>query len=158
MTVKKTKPKKKPTKKKTTPNPPSSKKRQGSQPGYKRREIYPLEVAINLFSQAKDILIADPDIITETELAFRCKDALSLPYSSYRYLSDEKFKLELADHKKEIESILETRVMKSKEMYPGIAAMTLKNKHGWKDEKQLDLKGDMKIEIIDHYDEEYNDD
>jgi len=31
------------------------------------------------------------------------------------------------------------------------------NMHGWRDEKDLNVKGDMKIEIIDHYDEDSND-
>jgi len=138
---------KKITKAKQKPKP-KKKAKTGGQPGNTNREIYTLEVSLSLFDQAKDILIADPDIITETELAFRCKYALSLPYSSYRYLSEEKFKLELADQKKEIESILESRVMKSKEMYPGIAAMTLKNKHGWKDEKQLGITAELGVKQL----------
>jgi hypothetical protein len=106
---------------------------------------YTLPIALKLFEKAKDLLIASPDIITETELIFKCKYELLLPYRSYRYLADEKFPKDLADIRGEIESILEARVMKSKEMYPGIAAMTLKNKHGWKD--QQDIKQTTEVTI-----------
>lgn len=105
--------------------------------GNKNREIYTLEIALDLFERAKDILVADKTIITDTELMVKCKYALSLPMSSYQYLRDEKFPVELGDIKKEIESILESRVMLCKEMYPGIAAMTLKNKHKWKDQHDV---------------------
>ena len=54
----------------------------------------------------------------------------------------------LSDIKTEINSILESRVMKSKDMYPGIAAMTLKNKHGWRDQKDLKVDGEFKITEI----------
>ena len=107
--------------------------------GNKYNEKYTLEIALDLFEQAKEILIQNPDIITETELIFKCKYELSLPFSSYTYLRDEKFPKDLEDIKKEIESILESRVMKSKEMYPGIAAMTLKNKHKWRDQQELNV-------------------
>jgi len=115
----------------------------GGQPGNKNREIYTLEVAFDLFEKAKDILVIDKNIITETELMVKCKYELSLPMSSYLYLRDEKFPIELEDYKKEIESILESRVMRCKEMYPGIAAMTLKNKHRWKD--QQDINQNIKL-------------
>lgn len=105
--------------------------------GNKYNEKYTKKIALELFENALKILLEDEEIITETELAFRCKYALSLPYSSYCYLRDIKFKKELGDIKKEIDSTLETRVMKSKKMYPGIVAMTLKNKHGWRDQQQL---------------------
>ena len=142
------KPKIKPKKKAVKKEPGKEKNLGGAPIGNTNREIYTLEVALSLFDKAKDILISDIDIITETELMVKCKYALSLPMSSYRYLSDEKFKVELADIKKEIESILESRVMKSKEMYPGIAAMTLKNKHGWKDEKQLGITAELGVKQL----------
>lgn len=119
------------------------KAKRGGQPGNKNREIYTLEVAFDLFEKAKDILVIDKNIITETELMVKCKYELSLPMSSYLYLRDEKFPIELEDYKKEIESILESRVMRCKEMYPGIAAMTLKNKHRWKD--QQDINQNIKL-------------
>jgi len=118
----------------------------GAPMGNTNREIYTLEVALDLFEKAKDILVSDASIVTETELMVKCKYALSLPMSSYQYLRDEKFPIELGDHKKEINSILESRVMKCKEMYPGIAAMTLKNKHRWKD--QHDVKVGMDEETL----------
>ena len=108
--------------------------------GNKYREIYTLPKALDTFEKVLEVLKADESLITETELAFRCKYELSLPYSTYRYLSDTKFPKELADLKKEIESLLEVRVMKSKEMYPGIAAMTLKNKHRWRDQQDLNVE------------------
>ena len=79
-------------------------------------------------------------IITESMLKVHAKNIFGLPIRTYEYLLQDKFKddVDLRDIKKEIESILEERVMSSKKMYPGIAAMTLKNKHGWRDEKQLD--------------------
>ena len=118
----------------------------GGQPGNKNREIYTLEVALDLFEKAKDILVADESIITETLLTVKCKYALLLPISSYLYLRDEKFPLELEDHKREINAILEDRVMKSKDiMAAGIAAMALKNKHKWKDQTGLDVSGGLEI-------------
>jgi len=135
---------------------PPKKAKVGAPDGNTNREIYTLEVALDLFEKAKDILVSDTSIVTETELMVKCKYALSLPMSSYLYLRDEKFPIELEDYKKEINSILESRVMKSKEMYPGIAAMTLKNKHNWKDEKNLNLDANLKIEIIDQYDNNKN--
>ncbi|MCK4252690.1 hypothetical protein KAX97_14680 [candidate division WOR-3 bacterium] len=145
MTAKKKKPAKKAT--------PKAYKKNGAPYGNKNNEKYTLDIALSLFNSALKILQDDSSIITETELAFRCKDELSLPYRSYIYLRDDKFPLELRDVKKEIESTLEIRVMKSKDMYPGIAAMTLKNKHGWRDEKQLDLSGSFKVEIVDRFSE-----
>jgi len=110
----------------------------GGQPGNKNREIYTLEVALDLFERAKDVLVADESIVTEALLTVKCKYALSLPISSYYYLRDEKFPLELEDYKKEINAILEDRVMKSKDiMAAGIAAMALKNKHKWKDQQDI---------------------
>lgn len=114
--------------------------------GNKNAEKYTLPITLKLFESSLQILKDNPDIITETELIFKCKYALSLPYRSYRYLADEKYPIELADIKKEIVSTLESRVMKSKDMYPGIAAMTLKNKHGWKD--QQDIKQTLTIKGI----------
>ena len=114
--------------------------------GNKHREIYTLPVAINLFEKALEILKANPDIITETELAFKCKYELSLPYSTYQYLRSEKYPMELGDLKREIESLLESRVMKCKEMYPGIAAMTLKNKHKWVDQVDTKITGTITLE------------
>lgn len=131
-------------------------KKTGAPKGNKNNEKYPIEVALELFEKAKDILNNNSGIITETELMIKCKYELSLPMSSYRYLRDEKYKVDLADIKNEINSLLETRVMKSKDMYPGIAAMTLKNKHGWRDEKQLDVSANFKVEIIDHFEDNKN--
>lgn len=111
--------------------------KKGGTPGNKNREKYTLPITIDLFQSALQILKDNLDIITETELIFKCKYALSLPYSSYLYLRDQKFPSELKDIKKEIESLLEIRVMRAKDMYPGIAAMTLKNKHGWKDQQNI---------------------
>jgi len=118
----------------------------GGQPGNNNREIYTLEVALDLFEKAKDILVADTSIITETLLTVKCKYALLLPISSYFYLRDEKFPLDLEDIKREIDAILEDRVMKSKDiMAAGIAAMTLKNKHKWKDQSGLDVSGGLEV-------------
>ena len=111
--------------------------------GNKYNEQYTLEIALDLFERAKDLLIENLDIITETALMVKCKYDLSLPISTYQYLRSEKFPEELGDIKKEIESILESRVMVSKAMYPGIAAMTLKNKHRWKD--QQDINQNIKL-------------
>ena len=112
--------------------------------------IYTKEIALDLFSQAKEILENDPEILTDTMLQVKCKYALNLPISTYRYLRDEKYPKDLADIKTEIDGILESRVMKSKEMYPGIAAMTLKNKHKWKDQFE---KKDIPADIEDVSDE-----
>lgn len=112
-------------------------KKTGAPKGNKNREKYTKAVVLDLFEKALAILISNTTIITETELMVKCKYALSVPMSSYQYLINEKFKVELGDIKKEINSILESRVMKSKDMYPGIAAMTLKNKHGWKDQQNI---------------------
>ena len=116
--------------------------------GNKNREEYTLEDTLKLFEEAKNILVKDKDIITDTELQIKCKHALELPISSYQYLRDKKFPAELGDIKKEIDGILEARVMKSKEMYPGISAMTLKNKHKWRDKQEVDLSGGLDIEGI----------
>lgn len=109
--------------------------------GLKNAEKYTAEVTLELFEQAKEILIKDVDILTDGMLQVKCKYALGLPISTYQYLRDEKFPSILGDIKREIDTILESRVMKSKEMYPGIAAMTLKNKHKWRDvvENRLDV-------------------
>jgi len=112
-------------------------KKNGAPKGNKNNEKYTLPVAVNIFNTALQLLVENPDILTETELIFKCKELL--PYRSYRYLADEKFPLELADIKREICSILEGRVMRSKKMYPGIAAMTLKNKHKWKDQQDIQV-------------------
>ena len=118
--------------------------------------IYTKEIALDLFAQAKEILENDPEILTDSMLQVKCKYALNLPISTYRYLRDEKYPKDLADIKTEIDTILESRVMKSKEMYPGIAAMTLKNKHKWRDQvdtlqvpaKVEDVSDELKARII----------
>jgi len=115
----------------------------GAQPGNTNREIYTLADALTIFRSSLKILTEDKTLITETELIFKCKYKLLVPYSSYLYLRDTKFPLELKDIQKEIESLLEIRVMRAKDMYPGIAAMTLKNKHKWKD--QQDIKQEIKL-------------
>lgn len=137
--------------KKNSKRPKKTGNRPGAPKNNKNNEKYTLEVALSLFEGALKILQDDKTIITETELAFRCKYELPLPYRSYIYLRDDKFPVELRDIKSEIESTLELRVMKTKDMYPGIAAMTLKNKHGWRDEKQIDMTGKFKVEIVDHF-------
>lgn len=123
-----TKPKKLTPKKQASPGAPV---------GNKNNEIYTLTKTLSLFNSALKILNNDEDIFTETALMVKCKYELSLPMSSYLYLRDDKFPIDLEDIKREINSILESRVMKSKEMYPGIAAMTLKNKHKWRDQQDI---------------------
>lgn len=105
--------------------------------GNKFNEKYPLTTTLKLFKSALKILQDNPNIITDTELIFKCKYELLISYTTYRYLRDEKYPKDLADIKREIESTLEIRVMRAKDMYPGIAAMTLKNKHGWKDQQDI---------------------
>jgi hypothetical protein len=124
-----------------------------AEPGNKYAEKYTKENVLSLFDQAKDILINDPEILTDTMLQVKCKYALGLPLSTYQYLRDEKFPEVLGDIKREIDTILESRVMKSKEMYPGIAAMTLKNKHKWRDQTDLkvDAKGELQITLVDNF-------
>jgi len=116
--------------------------------GNKYHEKYPLKTTLKLFKAAFQILKNNPDLITDTEFIFRCQDELSIPYTTFRYLRDEKFPKELADVKKRIDSLLEIRVMKSKEMYPGIAAMTLKNKHGWRDQQDIKQTTELTIKSV----------
>lgn len=131
-------------KKKAKVKPIPAKSGAGAPIGNKNREIYTLEIALDLFERAKDILVSDTTIITETILMVKCKYKLSLPMSSYLYLRDEKFPIVLKDIKREIDSILEDRVIKSKDIIAaGIAAMTLKNKHQWKD--QQDINQNIKL-------------
>ena len=118
----------------------------GAPKGNKNNEKYTLQGTIKLFESALDILKGDTSIITETELIVRCKYELSLPFSSYEYLRDKKFPIELGDIIKEINSLLEIRVMRAKDMFPGIAAMTLKNKHRWKDQQDIKVDAEVKHE------------
>jgi hypothetical protein len=108
--------------------------------GLKNAEKYTEDITVALFEQARDILVADETILTDTMLMIRCKDALGVPISTYQYLRDDKFPSILGDLKKEIDGILESRVMQSKKMYPGIAAMTLKNKHKWRDQTEQSVR------------------
>jgi hypothetical protein len=118
----------------------------GAPKGNKNNEKYTLQGTIKLFESALYILKGDTSIITETELIVRCKYELSLPFSSYEYLRDKKFPIELGDIIKEINSLLEIRVMRTKDMFPGIAAMTLKNKHRWKDQQNVAVEQKIKHE------------
>ena len=101
--------------------------------GNKAAEKYTEEIAYKLFEDAYQILKNDPEIYTENYLKIMCEEQLKLPLSSYDYLLNIKFKKELVDYKKRIDGLLEQRIMLAKQMYPGIAAMALKNKHKWVD-------------------------
>ena len=116
----------------------------------KTYEDYPLDVAEDLMKQAYDFLWANAFISFDTELRANLQAVNIIDAYTYRYLTEQKFPTELATYKKQIDDVLEFRKCKDKAMYPGIAAMALKNKHGWRDKFDIDqnITGNLDLKSL----------
>lgn len=121
----------------------------GAPDGNQNNLKYTLEIAEEIFYKAYEFLYSRKEIVTEAELMVELQHANIVKQSIYRYLLNVKFVVELSDIKNSIETLLLSRVVKCKDMYPGIAAMVLKNKHGFKDQLDVAQSGEVTIRYDD---------
>jgi len=109
--------------------------------GNKYSEKWTEEILYPLLPKMIELLESENKLVTEDSFKIRVEKEFGIPYGTYNYLFDIKFKENevLRDYKDKTAAILEQRVMLCKDMYPAIAVMTLKNKHKWKDRSETDV-------------------
>lgn len=102
-----------------------------------------------VFEALRTFLWDNEDICFIGELRVKAERAGIITRNELHYLIYEK-NINSNDSKilKEIGDILEFRCAKTKEMYPGIAAMALKNKHGWTDGQNINLGGQVGFSLL----------
>lgn len=114
-------------------------------------ELYTPEVIADVLKQAMEILLEDESISLDGELAIALyKNKVTTSISTLRLVINNKYtnNNEIVSLKENINTILEARKCKDKSMYPGIAAMALKNKHGWRDQTDLNHSGDITVKRV----------
>lgn len=105
--------------------------------------IYTEEVVVDIIKKAREVVLNDEKISLDGELGIALyKQGITTSVSTlinilFKYKNNNTVK----NFKQELDCILESRKCKDKSMYPGIAAMALKNKHGWLDSQDLRHSG-----------------
>jgi hypothetical protein len=122
--------------------PPKPEKTNGFDPGSEK--IYTPEKIAEVLKQAISVLLDDESISLDGELAIALYTrGITTSITTLRgvLLNNDNNSSEIVSLRTAINTILEARKCKDKSMYPGIAAMALKNKHGWHDGQKIDIGG-----------------
>jgi hypothetical protein len=103
-----------------------------------REEKYTLPECKRIITDLYNFLIANDEIIFESELRQEAQRAGLVKASTIRYIQSCKYNnsKELASLFIDIAEVLEARCAKTRAMYPNISALALKNKHGWVDKNE----------------------
>lgn len=105
-------------------------------------KIYTPEKVAEVLNKAVAILLENEYISLDGELAEALyRQGITTSISTLRNILNKYNTNDIEHYKSDIEQILEYRKCKDKKMYPGIAAMALKNKHNWHDGQRVDIGG-----------------
>lgn len=97
------------------------------------------ELLEDIFTKLVDFLWKNEDICFMGELSIKAERAQIIKKIELHYLLYNRDLPENANNiLNEINTILEFRCAKTKDMYPQIAVLALKNKHKWTDRTELD--------------------
>ena len=122
----------------------------GFEPG--SEEQWTKERIEDTLSKLKEFLWKNEDICFLGELQVKAERANIITSAELHYLLYDKTNININETKffKEISKILEFRCAKTREMYPGIAAMALKNKHKWVDKTEVkqDISGGLDLKSL----------
>jgi len=118
-------------------------------------EKYTPEVCIDILNKAYQFLTDHSEICFDNQLRAELDNAGIIPYHTFYNINYKKHtnNVDVQLLKKKINDTLEYRKCFEKKMYPGIAVMALKNKHGWQDKQEIkqDITGDITVNKL--YDE-----
>ncbi len=114
------------------------KKDGGFMPGSK--EIYTVDKTMEILCELYTYLWKNENICFFNELLMYAEhagieDSITIEYLIYKKYNKNN---DIQPYVQKLNKVLEFRCAKTREMYPGITAMALKNKHNWTDKKEVD--------------------
>lgn len=122
----------------------------GFKPG--SEEYWTIEHTIQAMDSILNHLKENGDICFLGELQMECEWAEIIDSNTIHYLIYNKYKdnIDVQNYMNKIDRVLEFRCAKTRKMYPGIAAMALKNKHKWVDKTEVkqDISGGLDLKSL----------